>query len=82
MTELQSRTPPKVLLSVTDAWNYEQDPNQGAPFKCLSCQTTEKDPRQEIPLSACMGRAMEKDWPKRPSDHQLQEAQKRTLIGP
>ena len=24
---------------------------------------------------------MEKDWPKRPSDHQLQEAQKKTLIG-
>ena len=25
---------------------------------------------------------MEKDWPKRPSDHQLQEFQKKTLIGP
>jgi len=24
-----------------------------------------------------MGRVMEKDWPKRPSDHQLQEAQKK-----
>ena len=24
-----------------------------------------------------MGRATEKDWPKRPSDHQLQEAQKK-----
>ena len=24
----------------------------------------------------------EKDWPKRPSDHQLQEARKKTLMGP
>ena len=28
------------------------------------------------------GRVMEKDWPKRPSDRQLQEAPKKTLIGP
>ena len=28
------------------------------------------------------GRATEKDWPKRPSDGQVQEAQKKTLIGP
>ena len=26
--------------------------------------------------------ATEKDWPKRPSDHELQEARKKTLIGP
>ena len=29
-----------------------------------------------------MGRAMEKDWPKRPSGRQLQEARKKTLRGP
>ena len=29
-----------------------------------------------------MGRATEKHWPKRPSDCQLQEARKKTLIGP
>ena len=29
-----------------------------------------------------MGRATEKYWPKRPSDHQLQEARKKTMIGP
>ena len=29
-----------------------------------------------------MGGATEKDWPKRPSDCQLPEAQKKTLIGP
>ena len=45
---------------------------------CLTWQTTEKDPRQGIPLSAWTGGAMEKDWPKRPSDHQLQEAWKKT----
>ena len=39
----------------------------------LMCQTTEKDSRQGNSLSACMGGVMEKDWPKRPSDHQLQE---------
>ena len=38
--------------------------------------TAEKDPRQESPLSAWTGMAMEKDRPKRPSDHQLQEAWK------
>ena len=27
------------------------------------------------------GRAMEEDWPNRPSDCQLQEAQKKTVIG-
>ena len=41
-------------------------------------QTTEKEPRQGSPLSAWMGGATEKDWPKRPSDRQLQEAQKKT----
>ena len=29
-----------------------------------------------------MGRATEKDWPKKPSDCQLQETQNKTLIGP
>ena len=44
---------------------------------CLMHRTTEKDPRQVSPLSAQMGRATERDWPKRPSDHQLQEACKK-----
>ena len=45
---------------------------------CLMCWTTEKDPRQG--QSAWMGWATEKDWPKRPYDHQLQQAGKKTLI--
>ena len=48
---------------------------------CLMCQTTEKDPRQESSLSTWTGGATEKDWPKRPSDHQLQEVQKRLWWG-
>ena len=39
--------------------------------------STEKDPKQGSPLSVCTGRATEKDWPKRPSDRQLQEARKK-----
>ena len=57
-------------------------PQPEGPSMCLTHQTTEKDPRQGSPLSAWMGKATGKDWPKRPSDHQLQEARKKTLIGP
>ena len=56
---------------------------------CLTCWTTEKDPRQGSPLSslelsssAWMQGTKEKDWHKKPSDCQLQEAQKKTLLGP
>ena len=45
---------------------------------CLMCQMMKKDPRQGSPLSTRIGRPMEKDWPKRPSDHQLQEARRKT----
>ena len=34
------------------------------------------------PFKCLNGRAMEKDWPKRPSDPQLQEAPKNSLITP
>ena len=44
---------------------------------CLMRQTIEKDLRQGSSLSTWMGGATEKDWPKRPSDHQLQEARKK-----
>ena len=54
----------------------------GGPSMCLMHWKTEKDPRQESPLSAWTGGATKKDWPKRPSDRQLQEAQKKILIGP
>ena len=54
----------------------EKDPTQGAPLSAWRAEQ-EKDSRQGSPLSAWRGRAMEKDWPKRPSDHQLQEAPKK-----
>ena len=45
---------------------------------CLTCETMEKDPRQGSPLSAYTDGATEKDWPKKLSDRQLQEARKKT----
>ena len=39
-------------------------------------------PQAREPSKCLNGRAMENDWPKRPSDHQLQEARKKALIGP
>ena len=55
----------------------DKDPSQGGSSAYLMPRATEKDPRQGSPLSAWMGAAMEKDWPERPSDRQLQEAQNR-----
>ena len=57
-------------------------PARGAPSMCLTRGTTEKDPRQGNPPSAWVGGATERDWPKRPSDRQLQEVWKKTLLGP
>ena len=62
-----------------DALNYRAGPQPGGPSMCLICGTTERDPRQGSPLSAWTGGAMEKDWLKRPSDHQVQETRKKTL---
>ena len=61
-----------------DTQIHRLGPQAGGPSMCLRGQTTEKDPRQESPLSACVGAATEKDWPKRPPDAQLQEARKKT----
>ena len=56
---------------------YRAGPQPGGPSMCLTHQTTEKGARQGSPLRACTGGAMERDWPKRPSDRQLQ-GQKKT----
>ena len=76
-----------------DAQNYRVG-HPGCSFKWLMCQTQSRTPawapiyvpdilnnREGPQASAWTGRAPEKDWPKRPSDHQLQEAWKKTLIG-
>ena len=72
----------EVHPSMPEALNYRVGPHPGCSFKCLMHQTAEKDPRQGSPLSAWRGGATEKDRPKRPSEGQLQEARKKTLIGP
>ena len=41
-----------------------------------------EEPGKGRPLSARTGGAKEKDWPKRPSDGQLQEVRKKAVIGP
>ena len=86
----------RLVQQTSDSLNYRVGPCTGCSFKWLMCQTkeydhtqgspsmyvtTEKDPRQGSPLSAWMGWTAEKDWPKRPSNCQLQEARKKTLIG-
>ena len=72
----------RLAHQMPDALNYRVGPHPGSSFKRLMSQTTEKDPKQRSPLNTWTGGAMEKDWPKGPSDHQLQEARKKTLIGP
>ena len=79
-TELPSRTTPRVLLSVPDALIYGVESQPVGPSMWLTSRTTEKDPRQPSPLSAWIGGPTEKAWSKRPSDCQLQEAQKKTLM--
>jgi len=66
----------------SNAWLTElqsRTPPSVGSSMCLTCQTTEKSPRQGSPLSAWMGRAMEKHWPKRPSDRQLLEKTDRAI---
>ena len=79
---ISSWTRDSLAHQTPDALNYRVGPHPGWPFKWLMHRSTEEDPRRRSLLSAWMGRAMEKDWPKRPSDCQLPEAQKKTLIGP
>ena len=80
-TELQSRTPPRVLLSVTDAPIYRVGPQQRGPPLYLMHGITEKELWQGSSVTAQMGGTMEKDWLERPSDCQLQEARKKSLVG-
>ena len=81
-TSTGSWTINRLAHQTPDALNYRVGPQPEGPFMCWMHRTTEKDTRQGSPLSAWTGGATQKDWPKRPSDRQLQEAQKKTLIGP
>ena len=75
-TELHPEPHPGCPFKSLTRQSTERTPARGCPSMCLMHGTTEKDPRQGSPLSAWMGVGTEKDWPKRPSDHQLQEARK------
>ena len=59
-------------------WTTERSPTQGTTLSDWCAQLQRKTPRQGSPPSAWTGGATKKDWPKRPSDHQLQEAWKKT----
>jgi len=66
--------------SPLNAWHIDlqsRTPARRGPSRCLTHQTIEKSPSQGRSLSTWTGRAMEKDWPKRPSDCQLKRAQKK-----
>ena len=59
-------------------WTTEPDPTQGALLGAWCPDPQNRTPARGAPLCAWTGKAMEKDWPKRPSDCQLQEAGKKT----
>ena len=59
-------------LFVLDVPNNREKPQAREPSKCLNGQS----------YGERLGRAMEKDWPKRPSDCRLQEAPKKTQTEP
>ena len=67
----------------SNAWLTELrvGPQLGAPSVCLTCWATEKDQARE-PSKGLNGRSYRGRLPKGPSDRQLQEARKKTLIGP
>ena len=76
---ISSWTIERLAHQTPDTLNYRVGPRSaGCPSMCMMHRTTEKDPRQGSPLSAWTVGAMEKNQPKRPSDHQLTE----TLVGP
>ena len=62
-----------MLLSVTAVWNYRVGPQPEGPLYMPDALNNR---------GKGAGGATEKDWPKRPSDRQLQEAGKKTLNGP
>ena len=73
-TELQSRTPARCPCEYLT--NLQGGPPARGLLYVPDGWTVEKDPRRGNSLNAWMGGATEKDWPRRPSDRQLQEATK------
>ena len=77
LSTVGSWTVERPACRMPDSLNYRVGPHPGCPCKCLMRWTIEKDPSQGA--KCLQGGAMKKDWPKRSSDHQLQEAWKKTL---
>ena len=74
-----ARCPFKCLM----CWPAEWDPSRGGGALYVSDTPNSREEAQAgSPLSAWMGGATEKDWPKRPSDRQLPGVWKKTPIGP
>ena len=72
----------RLAHQMPDSLNYRVGPQPGGPLYVPDVPNNRDRPQAMEPLSAWMGGATEKDWPKRPSDCQLQEAWKKTPIGP
>ena len=80
--ELQSRTTPRLLLSVTNPPIYRVGPQPGGAVYVPDAGNNREGPQAREPSKCLNWAALEKDWPKRPSDLQLQEAWKKALIAP
>ena len=68
---IRSWTIERLAHQMPDALNYRLGRHPACSFKWLMCRTRVGSPASGVPLCAWMGRATEKDWPKRPSDFQL-----------
>ena len=77
---ISSWTRERLARQMPDALNYRVGPQPGGPPPLCAwlAQQQRRTPGKRALLSAWTGRATEKDWPKRPSDRQLQEARKKT----
>ena len=64
-------------LSPPTRQHYQLNNREAGPSNARHTELQSKTPVGGGPLCAWMGGATEKDWPKRPSDHQLQEARKK-----
>ena len=67
---ISSWTTERLAHQMPDAL-YRVGSQPGGPSMCPMHRTTEKDPRQKSRISAWMGGATEKDWPKRPNSKAL-----------
>ena len=62
-----------------DAPIYRLRPQPGGPFCVPAAPNNREEPQAREPSKCLNGQNKEKDWPKRPSDCQLPEAQKKRL---